>query len=607
MSGPNVFNLDVLRQSIAQLEEFKSGQMKKIREDQVQNSAGGFVFEVSDDIRVRRFIILGTTGGSYYATEKELTMENVAAIIEIIKKGKGALVLQEILNISLAGRAPKQETTLFALALCAKASYFKRTDLGDAENLQYEKYLEMLKKTAASIVPKVCRIPTHLFGYVNYCEMIAKSVAKKSGWGRQMRRTIAEWYLNQEPKALAMHITKYPQRNGWSHADLLRLSHPNVSKKSDDALLYDHLLSFAVHGKLDLGKNNTNYTPPSKKKREYNVVPEKAQEVVQHESIKFLQNFLILKKLTTQKDDVKKCTDFIREYGYVREHIPSNLLNCAVVWKTLLENMPMTAFIRNLSKLSSLQIIDGSNNDNRKYVDLVISKITDEAALKKAKIHPLNVLTAAVQYRAGCGLKGKLKWFFNGSISKALDDAFYKSFHNVEPTNKRFLLAFDVSGSMNSPIAGSQISCREASAALGMVAMRTEPIAETMCFHTKGFVPLDIKKDQSLPQIMNTMKRLPFGRTDCAQPMLWALENKKEFDVFIVYTDSETWYGDIHPFEAMKKYRKEMNIPDAKLIVMGMAANNFTIADPSDPNMLDVVGFDSGVPEVIRGFVLGEI
>uniref|UniRef100_A0AC35FP90 Uncharacterized protein n=1 Tax=Panagrolaimus sp. PS1159 TaxID=55785 RepID=A0AC35FP90_9BILA len=195
----------------------------------------------------------------------------------------------------------------------------------------------------------------------------------------------------------------------------------------------------------------------------------------------------------------------------------------------------------------------------------------------------------------------------NESISKALDDAFYRSFHNVEPTNKRFLLAFDVSGSMTSPIADSQISCREASAALGMVAMRTEPIAETMCFHSKGFVSLDIKKDQSLPQIMNTMKRLPFGRTDCAQPMLWALENKKEFDVFIVYTDSETWYGDIHPFEAVKKYRKEMNIPDAKLIVMGMAANNFTIADPSDPNMLDIVGFDSGVPEVIHGFVLGEI
>ena len=66
-------------------------------------------------------------------------------------------------------------------------------------------------------------------------------------------------------------------------------------------------------------------------------------------------------------------------------------------------------------------------------------------------------------------------------------------------------------------------------------------------------------------------------------------------------------YGDIHPFEAMKKYRKEMNLPNAKLIVMGMASNKFTIADPTDRNMLDVVGFDSGVPEIIRSFVLDKI
>uniref|UniRef100_A0A914Y1L9 TROVE domain-containing protein n=1 Tax=Panagrolaimus superbus TaxID=310955 RepID=A0A914Y1L9_9BILA len=248
----------------------------------------------------------------------------------------------------------------------------------------------MLQKSAASVVPKVCRIPTHLFSYVNYCEMIAKAMGEKSGWGRQMRRTIAEWYLNQEPKALAMHITKYPSRNGWAHKDLLRLSHPNVNKKSDNALLYDHLLSFAVHGELDFAKNEVDYTPPSKKKRDYKVVAEKSQEVVQHESIKFLQNFVELKKLTTENDDEKKCCDLIHEYGFVREHIPSELLNSAVVWKALLQNMPMTALIRNLSKLSSLHIIDGSDNDNQKYVDLVISKITDEAALKRAKIHPLN-------------------------------------------------------------------------------------------------------------------------------------------------------------------------------------------------------------------------
>jgi 60 kDa SS-A/Ro ribonucleoprotein len=41
----------------------------------------------------------------------------------------------------------------------------------------------------------------------------------------------------------------------------------------------------------------------------------------------------------------------------------------------------------------------------------------------------------------------------------------------------------------------------------------------------------------------------------------------------------------------------------AKLIVVAMTSNGFTIADPNDAGMLDVVGFDAGVPGVIREFV----
>ncbi len=44
------------------------------------------MWRVSDETRIRRFLILGTTGGTYYQTEKELTMENV---VELIEKGGG--------------------------------------------------------------------------------------------------------------------------------------------------------------------------------------------------------------------------------------------------------------------------------------------------------------------------------------------------------------------------------------------------------------------------------------------------------------------------------------------------------------------------------------
>ena len=45
-----------------------------------------------------------------------------------------------------------------------------------------------------------------------------------------------------------------------------------------------------------------------------------------------------------------------------------------------------------------------------------------------------------------------------------------------------------------------------------------------------------------------------------------------------------------------------MKIP-AKLIVVGMVANRFSIADPNDAGMMDVVGFDTSAPQLMTDFV----
>ena len=88
--------------------------------------------------------------------------------------------------------------------------------------------------------------------------------------------------------------------------------------------------------------------------------------------------------------------------------------------------------------------------------------------------------------------------------------------------------------------------------------------------------------------------------------MKYATEHKIDIDVFIVYTDSDTGYGFTDPATALKKYREKMEKPNAKLIVMAMTSNGFTIADTEDRGMLDIVGFDTGVPEMISAFVKEE-
>ena len=85
---------------------------------------------------------------------------------------------------------------------------------------------------------------------------------------------------------------------------------------------------------------------------------------------------------------------------------------------------------------------------------------------------------------------------------------------------------------------------------------------------------------------------------------MYATEHGLEVDTFVVYTDNETWAGNIHPHQALVEYRQRTGI-DAKLVVVGMTATGFSIADPEDAGMLDVVGFDAAVPSLITEFARG--
>jgi 60 kDa SS-A/Ro ribonucleoprotein len=184
----------------------------------------------------------------------------------------------------------------------------------------------------------------------------------------------------------------------------------------------------------------------------------------------------------------------------------------------------------------------------------------------------------------------------------------YKAFKNVEPTDKGMVLALDVSGSMtHGNIAGvGGITPRVGCAAMALVTAATERHHTFLAF-SRQLVPISISPRQRLDDVCRKMNGMPFGATDCAQPMQWAIENHvRDVDAFVIYTDSETWAGQVHPVRALGEYRRKFN-PQAKLIVVGMVSNGFSIADPDDAGMMDVVGFDTATPNVLARFVRGEM
>src|SRR5258708_4542503 len=79
--------------------------------NQVPNSAGGYSFPVDDWTRLDRFLILGSEGGSYYATERQLTLENAKSVMQCIA-ADGPRAVQRIVEISEAGRAPKNDPAI---------------------------------------------------------------------------------------------------------------------------------------------------------------------------------------------------------------------------------------------------------------------------------------------------------------------------------------------------------------------------------------------------------------------------------------------------------------------------------------------------------------
>jgi 60 kDa SS-A/Ro ribonucleoprotein len=520
----------------------------------VPNSAGGYGFAVDDWVRLDRFLILGCEGGSYYATERTLTVENAEAVVRCVK-ADGVETVRRIVAVSEAGRAPKNDPAVFALALAAAH--------GDAAT----------KKAAYAAVPKVCRIGTHLFQFA------AASDALR-GWGRGLRQAVADWYTTKSARDLGYQVTKYQQRDGWSHRDLLRLAHPKAADPVVQAVL-----RWVTHGAE--ARESLAVTRTVRGERSTVVYPAAGADLPEP-----VRAFELAKRAETA-DEVAR---LVREYRLVRECVPTQFLDDPLVWDALLEEMPATALLRNLATLTRVGVVTPGSLGTC----AVVAALTDPARLKKARVHPLAVLTALRTYAQGRGFRGGHTWTPVPEVVAALEQAFYLAFDAVEPTGKRWLFGIDVSGSMSSPVAGSPLSCCEAATALALVAKRTEPDAWIGRFNT-GLERVPFTRDTRLEDALAYTRNINGGGTDCALPMTYAAMHTIAADVFCVITDSETWAGAVHPFQALKQYRDKTGIP-AKLIVVGMVSNGFTIADPSDAGMLDVVGFDTTVPAVMADF-----
>jgi 60 kDa SS-A/Ro ribonucleoprotein len=520
------------------------------RSDQVLNNTGGFVFKVGPKDRLERFLIIGTDGGTYYTDERDLTKQNVDFLKSLIATDE-RLVVDTIVDVSVNGRAYKQSPALFALALV----------LIEGKDKAY----------AQEAFNKVVRTSTHLFEIAQYVDSLG-------GWGRSKRRAFAGWYENKDADSLAYQAVKYRQRNGWTHKDVLRLSHA----KPDPAI-----------ANFVLGKDHEPM-----------------------DQLRIIQGFEAMQNVTSV-EAVLKTLDFWKDLPW--ETIPTQFLTDARVWKALFYNNQLNgqALIRNVTRMARIGAFD-----DMKFAADYASRLTDGEMIARTRLHPINYLNAAVVFEEGQVVRPKggqtngwtpygstygrnKNWNTNSTVLAALNDGFHLAFKSVEPAGKRTLLGVDVSSSMaTNAVSKLDLSAAQVAGAVALTVAKTEPYHQVMGF-AHDFRDLGIAANDSISTAVRKVQDMAFGATDIALPMRWARENRVEVESFVVITDNEVNRRG-HVYQELDRYRQATGIP-ASLAVLGVSATDFTVADPNDGRMMDFVGFDSNAPRVLADFAAGRL
>lgn len=523
----------------------KKTQSDPLDERQVQNQAGGYTYALDEFGQLARFLVLGSDKPTYYASAKKMTLANTD-IVKTCWRNDHRRTGDAL--VSYRNRAPKLDAILYALALGFAS-----------DNLE-------ARKVAGQIFPKIVTNASHLFSFT-------KAVLSLRGTGRAVVRAMAQFYESRTAEQLAYQMIKYRERAGYDHRKLLEMSHPRVTRKVEDKQIVDQdkgALFRQVRAR-DSGKD----LPRLHDREHTGTLP------LQYKSY-----------LRAKDAGPKEIVRLIEDHKLPWEAIPTDKVRIPEVQEALIPGMPLNAFVRQLGLLSSVGVLTRAH----------MNKLRDSEAVNRSRLHPFSVLTALSTYKQGRG--ERTTWPVHQWVLKELNDLFYVCFAHVPTTGKRVYIGLDVSGSMGvNHVQGSNLTAREAAAAMSMVTVSEEDHCDVRGFSHR-MIDLPIHSRMALEDVIRKTENIPFGRTDCALPMLDALGRKEAYDAFVIYTDNETWAGNEHPVVALQRYRQKF-IGDAKLIVVGMTATRFTIADPRDPGMLDVVGFDSAAPQLIADFICG--
>ncbi|WP_329520589.1 TROVE domain-containing protein [Spirillospora sp. NBC_01491] len=527
--------------------------------DQVRNNAGGYGFSKDLWTRLEDFLILGTTGGTYYVGQDRLTADNARVVFDAVQ-ADGVRVVRLLTEISTARppRAPKNRPALFALAAAAAR--------GDAGT----------KQAVKASLAQVARTTDHLASFFGYFKNLGGKPSAEGTSpvvGRAMRTALGSWFLAGEVNQVAWRVCKARQRttpSGEAMAlrDVLRIAHPKADGPGRRAL--------------------------------FGWIAGNVSDADARGLVPAIDDFLTAQAATAPADAIR----VVGERRVPWEFLPDAALKDPEVWDSLVDTIGMTALIRNLARMTRLGTLKPAGDATRRAA----ARLTDAGALSRARVHPMDLFLALRVYQAGQAQPNMnaavQRWAPVPAIADALEGAYELSFGHIEPSGRKLLVAVDSSGSMGwsrlfsggTPLG----TCYEVGNAMAVILNRIEGANCHVIDVDTGMHPSKVTARTNLREIRSWHPS--GGGTDLAIPFQWAERERLDVDGVVVFTDNETWAGSSHPTQALASYRAGVN-PQTRVIMAALAANGHSVGDPGDPGVLNMAGIDGSLPTVVNGFI----
>lgn len=525
--------------------------------EMVPNSAGGFGFALDDWERLIRFLVIGSEGGTYYASEQKLTAANATAAIRCIKVD-GPRAVEMARDVNVNNRAPKTDQQLFVLALAMKH--------GDADT----------KTAVAKVAPEMLRTGTQLLHFSAMLDGLG-------GWNRSKRRLVADWFTGKPADNVAFQMLKYQNRDGWTMRDVLRVAHPKAPTPEHNAAF---AWASGKLGALDLPGILAAHT--------YMLAAEELSPV--QKAIWGLGN------------------------GLPREALPTEAVNDPVVQRALLPHMPVHAMIRNLGNLSASGVLADQEQASLVVQKITDKDVLRKARVHPFAILLATLIYKTGAGFRGSKTWTPSKTILS-ALEDAYDLAFdyvqptgKRILVGVDisgsmnaPCNGTPITASTAAVAM--AVTLSRLEPHAVVVQFDTAVQRILPITKRT-----GIAGLEASNgggtDLSAPVRWATGDETMMGRStlwgggfgNVGRPTSQLKPVRAEFDAFVILTDNETWAGRSHPTETLVAYRKAVN-PKAKLVCCAMTAGHANIVDPDDPLQFGCAGLDANLPSLVADFI----